>query len=349
MKKSIGGVVAVVAISSVLFSGCETAGGHEGAVIGGAAGAAGGALIGSAAAGSHNRGTGALIGGVLGGAAGAVAGDQLHDKKQAPQQCNEAAGAMAETQPLHFHDETFCVRAYESGVNNRVTLPSYCNYLQEVAGNHARALGLGIRELQSAGFTWMLSRLHLVITSYAAWRELVNIRTWPSGMRGRLTATRDFRVRGDSGETLLLGVSEWLYVELGTLKIVRLPPAFAALAPEGTPQVDVPEAAGKIPDFAAAEWSATLTVRHSDHDFNNHVNNAHYVEWALECLPDGWNAARRVCELDIAYRAAATWGDTVISEAMREKDGVLLHRIRRASDQTVLATARTVWRANEGI
>jgi hypothetical protein len=69
--------------AAALFSGCESANGHEGAVIGGAVGAAGGALIGSAAAGHDNRGTGALIGGVVGGAAGAVAGDQLHDKKKA--------------------------------------------------------------------------------------------------------------------------------------------------------------------------------------------------------------------------------------------------------------------------
>jgi hypothetical protein len=26
--------------------------------------------------------------------------------------------------PLHVHDERFCVRAYESGVNNQVTLPA---------------------------------------------------------------------------------------------------------------------------------------------------------------------------------------------------------------------------------
>ena len=251
---------------------------------------------------------------------------------------------MDETQPLHFFDETFCVRAYESGVNNQVTLPSYCNYLQEIAGNHARTLGLGIHELQNAGFTWMLSRLHLVVTTYAAWRENVTIRTWPAGMHGRLTAVRDFVVRGDSGEVLLQGLSEWLYVDLSTLKIVRLPQAFAALAPEGTPQVDVPETSGKVPEFKEADWSATLTVRHSDHDFNNHVNNAHYVEWALECLPDEWRGARRVCELDISYRASARWGDTVISEAVRECDNVLLHRIRRASDNASLATARTVWR-----
>jgi len=250
---------------------------------------------------------------------------------------------MEKPLPLHYRDETFCVRAYESGVNNEVTLPAYCNYLQEIAGNHAQALGLGIRELHDAGFTWMLARLHLVISAYAAWRENVNIRTWPAGTRGRLTAIRDFFVLGDSGDVLLQGVSEWLYVDLNTLKIARLPPAFAALAPEGTPQVEVPDAAGKIPEFAAAEWSAAIAVRHSDHDFNHHVNNAHYVEWALECLPDAWREARRVRELDIVYRAAAKWGDAVISEAAREGDATVLHRIRRASDNALLATARTVW------
>jgi hypothetical protein len=82
MKKTISLMVAgLVAASASLFTGCQTADGHEGAVLGGAAGAAAGALIGSAAAGHGNRGTGAVLGGVIGGAAGAVAGDQLHDKK----------------------------------------------------------------------------------------------------------------------------------------------------------------------------------------------------------------------------------------------------------------------------
>lgn len=75
------GCLAIAVFSLFIFSGCETFDGHEGAVVGGAAGAAGGALIGSAAAGSGNRGTGAAIGAVVGGAAGAIAGDQIHDKK----------------------------------------------------------------------------------------------------------------------------------------------------------------------------------------------------------------------------------------------------------------------------
>lgn len=248
--------------------------------------------------------------------------------------------------PLHYRDETFCVRAYESGVDNRVTLPAYCNYLQEIAGNHARELGLGIRELQDAGFTWMLERLRLSVGGYAAWRENVTIRTWPAGLRGRLSAVRDFVARGDSGAVLLQGVSAWLYVDLSTRRIARLPEAFAALAPAGTPHVDVAEPSRKIPDFGEPEWSAALTVRRSDTDFNAHVNNAHYVEWTLECLPDAWCGAHRARELDISFRAAAKWGDTVVCEAAREGGRALLHRIRRQSDQAVLAVARTVWAEN---
>lgn len=236
------------------------------------------------------------------------------------------------------------MRAYESGVNNEITLPAYCNYLQEIAGNHARTLGLGIRELQDAGYTWMLARLHLAVDGYAPWRGNVAIRTWPAGVHGRLTAFRDFIARNDDGTTLLRGVSEWLYVNMASLKIVRLPSAFAALAPEGTPRAEVPETGAKIPDFAEATWSAELTVRRSDHDFNHHVNNAHYVEWALECLPEDWRKGRRVCELDIIYRTAAKWGDTVVSEAAEEQDGTVLHRIRRAGDHAVFAMAKTVWR-----
>jgi len=251
---------------------------------------------------------------------------------------------MGLAEPLHVREETFCVRAYESGEDNCVTLPAYCNYLQEIAGNHAREMGLGIHELQSAGFTWMLSRLHLVIAAYAAWRETVCVRTWPAGIRGRLAARRDFRVRNGAGQPLLLGVSEWLYVDVASRRIERLPPAFAALAPEGTPHVEVPETSPKVPEFGDAEWSCALTVRHSDHDFNNHVNNAHYVEWALECLPEAWRAGRRIVEIDVSFRAAAHWGDTVLSEAVRQDEAGLLHRIRRASDGLLLATARTAWR-----
>ena len=249
--------------------------------------------------------------------------------------------------PLHFLDDTFLVRAYESGVNNRVTLPGYCNYLQDVAGEHATRLGLGIHDLQQANRTWMLGHLHLLIHRYAAWQETVYVRTWPAGVRGKLAAQRDFLVTDRNGQLLLQGVSEWLYVDLATHRLSRLPEAFSALAPEGTPRSGVPELDGKIPDVENPEWSCALTVRRSDHDFNNHVNNVHYVEWGLECLPEDLLNTRQVRRLDISFKGEALQGDTVLCEATPLSRDVILHRIRRAADLSILATLRTEWRPIE--
>ena len=43
-------------------------------------------------------------------------------------------------EPANFLDEKFVVRSYESGVANRVSLPSLCNYMQEAAGISADTL-----------------------------------------------------------------------------------------------------------------------------------------------------------------------------------------------------------------
>lgn len=50
-------------------------------------------------------------------------------------------------------------------------------------------------------------------------------------------------------------------------------------------------------------------------------------------------------ELDIAFRAAARWGDTVTAEAAHDAgdSDALLHRIRRDADGALLAQARTIW------
>jgi acyl-ACP thioesterase len=246
-------------------------------------------------------------------------------------------------EPLHYYDETFQIRAHEASVNNHVTLPNYCNYLQEVAGEHAKRIGFGIHALQESGTTWMLAHFHLIIHRYASWQEKIHIRTWPAGVRGRLVALRDFYVTDDSGKLLVQAVSEWMMIDLSTRHLARLPQHLAPLAPEGTPRSGVPELAEKIPDFEQATWSCTLAVRRSDLDFNNHVNNVHYVEWGLEPLPNHWIETHHISRMDITFRAEALHQDELRCEAAPQSDTVLLHRIVRVADKTILASMRTEW------
>ena len=250
------------------------------------------------------------------------------------------------SEPDNLYEESFVVRTYETSINNRVTLPSYCNFLQESAAKHTRELSRTTHKLDSIGHTWILSRLHLVVNSYVRWRDEVKVQTWLSGIRDRTTALRDFIIEDQWDNPILQCVSEWFYVETSRMQISPLPAYCNSISPNSVSRAEVPETSGRIPEFSHPLWQSSFDVRKSDHDFNQHVNNSHYIEWLFEALPKEWQSQREVTELDINFKAGARQGDTLITEVVQEMDNVLLHRIRRNFDDAILVTARTRWKEN---
>ena len=240
-------------------------------------------------------------------------------------------------------DVAFTVRSYEAGIANHVTLPTLCNYMQEAAGISAARLGWGIRALQEEGLTWMLARLRVRVTHYIPWGKTVIMRTWPSGMKGRLIAKRCFLGLDDGGAELFRASSEWLYVDLKSQKIAKLPETFADIVPPGTPDFELPDIGGKFAHLPQVDGSADVLTRHSDLDFNDHVNNVHYVEWMLEAdaqerVPP---ASYQPAELDIVFRQAAKAGESLVSESCAAGEKTL-HAIVRRADGALLATAATL-------
>ena len=240
-------------------------------------------------------------------------------------------------------DVAFTVRSYEAGIANHVTLPTLCNYMQEAAGISAARLGWGIRALQEEGLTWMLARLRVRVAHYVPWGKAVTVRTWPSGMKGRLIAKRCFLGLDDGGAELFRASSEWLYVDLKSQKIAKLPETFADIVPPGTPDIELPDIGGKFAHLPQAEGRADVLTRHSDLDFNDHVNNVHYVEWMLEADAQGRvpPASSQPAELDIVFRQAAKAGESLVSESCAAGEKTL-HAIVRRSDGALLATAATL-------
>ena len=247
-------------------------------------------------------------------------------------------------------DVAFTVRSYEAGIANHVTLPTLCNYMQEAAGINADNLGWGIRTLQDEGLTWMLSRLTMNVSRYVPWGETVMVRTWPSGMKGRLIAKRCFQGFDEKGAELFRASSEWLYVDMKAQKIAKLPESFADLVPPGTSGFELPDIGGKFAHLPQVDGSADIITRHSDLDFNDHVNNVHYIEWMLEnvaCKMEngkcgGRGATALPGEIDIVFRQAAKAGEALVSEFCFDGEKTL-HAIRRTSDNAILATAAMVW------
>jgi acyl-ACP thioesterase len=162
--------------------------------------------------------------------------------------------------------------------DNLLGLPAVFKFLQEAAIKHADQFDAGTRAMEKRGESWVLNRIAAAIYRYPRYEEPVRILTWSGGIR-TFKGYRDFRVY--CGDELVLSASSlWLYVNLRTKALIRVPDEVARTFPsrpgeEFRPELErmrlVPPADGPAP-------ACRVSVRYSDFDGNGHVNNTTYFD-----------------------------------------------------------------------
>jgi acyl-ACP thioesterase len=241
--------------------------------------------------------------------------------------------------PLHQFTLPLDVTTADCQAGFTASIPAILRWLQEAAGRHAERLGVGLQALQQQGLTWMLGRMSLTLFRSPAWQESLRLITWPSGIKGRLVAERQFVLETTAGEILLQASSEWLCVNLEAGRLAPLPDGVKALAHPNTQSFNLCH--GKLPAPSADQSplaTATFGVRRQEIDANHHVNNVHYTKWMQETLPEALFFHQTPTAFDIEFKRSATLGDSVVSTTTALDDHTFYHAIR-LPDGSLLARA----------
>lgn len=242
-----------------------------------------------------------------------------------------------------LHEKTFTVRYYEVGPSRLVRPATLLDYLQEAAAEHAALLQIGVQALHHRDLTWVLSRLRLTVVRYAGVGETMLVRTWPS-TRGSLSSYREFEVLDRTGEIVARATTAWVLFDLLRRRPVRL----AKVLPDFSldPRRAIADDFPSLPRPESSGRGLSFSVRQGDLDMNHHVNNAVYVGWALESAPEEVAQALVPVDIEVAYRAEALAGDTVLARcvpAHGAAPGRYLHEIIRQKDDMELARLRVSW------
>lgn len=214
-------------------------------------------------------------------------------------------------------------------------------YLQQAAGEHAEALGVGADRLARDGLFWVLTRLFLRIGRAPRGGETIAIDTWPS-QRPRQLFLRDFRVADEDGTEIVTATSHWALIDAAKRKAVKGPAWIAE-------QVAFdPARATSFPDAVPirldrVERAQDVKPRWSDIDVNGHVNNANLLGWLLEVFQSEWLAGHALSALDAAFRAECRRDDEVRSCATRMVGDAFGHALMRG-DGAEIVRAQSWWR-----
>lgn len=206
------------------------------------------------------------------------------------------------------------VRGYDCGYGGPLRPFALANFLQEAAGAHATALGVGIPDLLRRGMTWMLSRVDIRVDEDVREGERVSVATWPAGI-DRLFALRDFLMTGKDGRVLARAVYAYLVVDAEARRLARPQTVFGDREMRGREphpvrdyRFDIPEAVGMEASFAQRAWGRHI-------DLNGHVNNAHILDWLADSSPPEARKGLRLSAMRAEFKAEVVSGDQLDSSS----------------------------------
>lgn len=221
-------------------------------------------------------------------------------------------------QTRDMREETFTIASFDTDFTGRLTLHSLFERFQDIAGLHASHLGVGFSKLRESGVAWMLSRIKVRIETLPQWGETVTLRTWPKGV-DRLFALRDFRLTSETGGVLAVATTCWLLVDLEKGKPRRIESLNVDLQFPAAEQA-IREIPDKITAPQMLEPAYERPILVSELDVNEHVNNASYVRWVMDCFDAAQLRARNVKSMQLNYLEQARFGDRVGISMSKEGD-----------------------------
>ena len=212
-------------------------------------------------------------------------------------------------------NETFTPRHSEVDRNGRLKLKSLFDYFQEAAANHASELGCGMDYLRECGKMWVLSRLKVEVLRTPTLGEPLMVKTYPSG-RNRLFSTREFDLRDAGGTTIVRGTSFWLLLATESLRPLRPADHLPDMVDNSTEPRFFPDL-DKLPDAPGLAGIYTATVRDSQIDLNDHLNNAEYAAMVHNAAAEMFGGAPEFSAVQINYLSAANCGEEIAVRGLR--------------------------------
>ena len=210
--------------------------------------------------------------------------------------------------PLH-------VKAYHCSPDGLLLPHVLAHLCQDIASDHADALGFGFERLKARNRIWALVLFRLEIPLQPRYGMQLELETWPSGV-SRLRASREFRMADSAGNTCLLGSSDWMVLDAHSRKPQNI--GDLAMGPHLRPQRLLGDRLPRHKAEGGGRELARFRIPVSALDANGHVNNTEYLRFSYDALyAHGYRGEMRALSmtfhseafLDDALRLQYTWED----------------------------------------
>lgn len=192
------------------------------------------------------------------------------------------------------------------------------DFFQDVAGEHARALGIGREEMAGRELAWVIVKARYRILRMPKQFDRVRVSTWPLPPR-RSIFQREYRMDDAAGNPLVLGSSEWVVIHTARRRLVPVGDVYPL--DEFLDVRNFEDGFSRLHDFDGGTPSSVMP-QFSDLDTNGHVNNIKYANYIMNALSP--TAAERITDFEIEYHREVMANTPLHLFTLREEGAALV-------------------------
>ena len=196
-------------------------------------------------------------------------------------------------------------------------------FVQEAAGRHWRHIEA--ETSQHCPYFWVITRHALRIRRLPRKGETIRLETWPMPTT-RVAYPRSVVAYDAQGQELFSSVSLWVLMDPENRAMV-LPGKSGVIVNGILRGNELPTPTSLAPE--ALQQAQRRSVRFTDLDVNNHMNNARYLDWLADLLPGSFHREHRIQDMTLVYAAEAVEADELLQQWTLEAEGRLHLEISR--------------------
>lgn len=193
-------------------------------------------------------------------------------------------------------------------------------YCQDLATQHACALGLGVWDMAARGLFWLTVRTRLRFSDRPRMMDALTLQTWPvkpESYRG----LREYKISRD-GQTLITGVTEWAVIDTASGRLQRLEDVFGPEIPTADKPEDERPFLRLPPSFSDATLLGVHRVGSNDIDLGKHMNNVAYLRALLGLFDTKQLDGMKLREIELSFRSSCYEGDELRFYGRKVPDGL---------------------------
>lgn len=215
-----------------------------------------------------------------------------------------------------FYQETAVLRPTDYDIAGRLQ-PSALLALLELAGaHHSESVGDG---LVKDGVAWLLSQWRVEIRRWPQFGEPIALTTWTRTKSRAAFVYREFQATAPDGTEYFRARAKLTRFNLNAQRLVRIDDeSYAAYEPEEKTLFS-----SELPRMIEQEdysYERPLQLRRGDMDYNGHVHNTRYLDFATDMLTEDAYRRSVPTSIRIVYHAPILPDSEVVLRCVERED-----------------------------